>query len=86
MDNIPYIYLIISFIIGNVNGLLIFSRGSLFMTLPGLAAQSILSTVCIILIAYAFWQYGWVIGLLELFIVLIGGNIGRGTLNILRRM
>jgi len=35
-----------------------------------------LSIACLVLVGVAFWRFGWKIGLLDLFLVIIAANVG----------
>ena len=34
------------------------------------------SIACFVLVGVAFWRFGWKIGLLDFFLVIVGSNIG----------
>ncbi|HMH03209.1 MAG TPA: hypothetical protein VK556_03305 [Candidatus Udaeobacter sp.] len=47
-----------------------------FRTLGGQILHGMLSIACLVLVGVAFWRFGWKIGLLDLFLVIIAANAG----------
>ena len=72
----PWSFFIPSFFLGMITGFSVFSRGRKFFTTVGFIAKSLLSTICFILIFIAFWKFGLLMGLLEVCIIFLGGNVG----------
>ena len=65
----PWIYLILTFLFAIFTGFALFSRGAIFQTASGQLIQSGLSLICFGFIGWAFWNYGWKVGLLEIAIL-----------------
>jgi hypothetical protein len=83
----PWPYLILTFIFAVPTGFALFSQGAFFHSAAGQVIQGILSMICFGFIGWAFWQYGWKIGLLEVFVIFVGSNVGLSILmNMQRRM
>jgi hypothetical protein len=51
-------------------------KGAFFKTLRGQTIQGMLSVACFMLVGVTFWRFGWRIGLLDLFLVIVGSTIG----------
>ena len=62
-----------------------FSRGSFFHSAAGLIVQNILSILCFAFIGWAFWHYGWQIGLFHVVVVVVGSKVGLSIFNRLHR-
>ena len=65
-----------SLVLGIITGVALFSQGSFFQSMGGQIAQGILSLACFALVVIAFWKFGWKIGLLEVFLILVASNLG----------
>ena len=52
------------------------NKGGFFRTLGGQIVHGTLSIACLLLVAAAFWLFGWKIGLLDVFLVTIAANVG----------
>jgi len=63
-------------ILGAFIGFTDFSEGAFFWGLGGEILQGVLSIACFTLVGAAFWRFGWKIGLLDLFLVIIAANAG----------
>ena len=63
-------------LLGAITGFLEFSKGRLFKTLGGQIVHGMVSIACFVLEGVAFWRFGWKIGLLDFFLVIVGSNIG----------
>lgn len=64
-----------TFVLGVVTGVVVFSAD--FSWGPvGQIIQGLFSIGCFALVAAAFWRFGWKIGLLDLFLVFVAGNVG----------
>lgn len=72
----PWTFLILTFIFAVPTGFALFSEGAFFRSSLGQIIQGILSIICFGLIGWAFWQYGWKIGLLEIVVIFTGSNVG----------
>lgn len=79
----PWTYFILTFLFAVVSGFALFSRGSFFRSITGQVVQGILSITCFAFIGWAFWDYGWKVGVIEIFVIFTGSNVG---LSLLRRM
>jgi len=42
----------------------------------GQIIHGLLSIGCFVLVGAVFWRFGWKIGLLDLFLVFVAGNVG----------
>ena len=62
-----------------------FSMGAFFTSAVGQVLGGVLSLICFALICYAFWQYGWKVGLAQIAIVFGGSNIGLSIYDRIRR-
>ena len=67
-----WLFLSLSFLLGTITGFFVFAYAGLL----GQIAQGLLSIACFIMIIAAFWLYGWKIGLVDLFVVFGGSNLG----------
>ena len=72
-------------ILGAIIGFVDFSEGAFFRGLGGQIVHGALSIACFTLVGAAFWRFGWKIGLLDLFLVLIASNVGLRLHNYLRK-
>ena len=63
-------------ILGMITGFADLNKGGFFRTLGGQIVQGLISIACFILVGVAFWRFGWKIGLLDLFLVIIAANAG----------
>ena len=52
------------------------NSGGFFKTPGGQIVHGVLSTACLVLVGVAFWSFGWKIGLLDFFLVIIAANTG----------
>ena len=77
----PWTYFALTFIAAIVAGFTLLGRGAVFRTAAGQVIQGLVSLVCFGFIAWAFWHYGWRVGLAELFVIFIGANVGQSILN-----
>jgi hypothetical protein len=62
--------------LGAITGFVELSKGAFFRTLGGQIVQGVLSIACFVIVAVAFWRFGWKIGLLDLLLVIIASNAG----------
>ena len=78
----PWTFLIASFALGAVTGFATFSQGRFFgYTVAGKAIQGLLGIACFGAVIMGFWQYGWKIGLLEIFVVFAGSAVSSRQLS-----
>ena len=64
-----------TFVLGMITGFLSFSAD--FSWRPvGQIIHGILSIGCFVLVGAAFGRFGWKIGVLDLFLVFVAGNVG----------
>ena len=61
-------------ILGMITGFADLNKRGFFRTLGGQIVHGALSTACLILVAVAFLRFGWKIGLLDFFLVVIAAN------------
>ena len=52
------------------------NKGGFFRTLGGQIVHGALSIACLVFVGVAFWLFGWKIGLLDFFLVIIAANVG----------
>jgi hypothetical protein len=62
-------------IMGAITGLAFYHEGVFFRGLVGQILHSLLTIVCFALVALAFWRFGWVVGVINLALLFIAGNI-----------
>jgi len=72
----PWIYYILTFCFAIPTGFFLFSRGAIFSRASGQILQGVFSLICFSFIISAFWNYGWKIGIIEIFIIFGGANVG----------
>ena len=63
-------------ILGMITGLADLNKRGFFRTLGGQIVHGAVSVACLILVGVAFWRFGWKIGLLDFFLVIIAANAG----------
>jgi hypothetical protein len=64
-----------TFVLGLVTGFL--SDRAEFLWRPvGQIIHGLLCIGCFVLVGAAFWRFGWKIGVLDLFLVFVAGNVG----------
>ena len=61
-------------ILGMITGFADLNKRGFFRTLGGQIVHGALSVACLILVGLAFWRFGWKIGLLDFFLVIIAAN------------
>lgn len=71
-------------VLGVITGLVAFSPDFSWRAI-GQIIQGLLSVACFALVIVAFWRFGWKLGLLDLLLVFVGGNIGFSIYTSLRR-
>jgi hypothetical protein len=54
-----------------MTGFALVSQGVIFHSIGGQIPQGVLSLVCFALVVVAFWKFGWKMGLLEIFLILV---------------
>lgn len=62
-------------VLGVITGFLSF-RADFSWRPVGQIIHGLLSIGCFVLVGAAFWRFGWKIGVLDLFLVFVAGNIG----------
>ena len=63
-------------ILGMITRFADLNKGEFFKTLGGQIAHGALTIACLVLVGVAFWLFGWKIGLLDCFLVIIAANVG----------
>jgi hypothetical protein len=63
-------------ILGMITRFADLNKGGFFRTLGGQIVHGALSIACLVLVGVAFWFFGWQIGLLDCFLVIIAANAG----------
>jgi hypothetical protein len=61
-------------ILGMITGFADLNKRGFFRTLGGQIVHGALSAACLILVGLAFWRFGWKIGLLDFFLVVVAAN------------
>ena len=79
----PWIYFTLTFLFAILAGFAAFSRGGVFRRASGQILQGVLSLVCFAFIGWAFWRYGWKIGLVEVPVIFIGAAVGQSIITAL---
>ena len=62
-------------ILGMITRFADLNKGGFFRTLGGQIVHGALSIACLVLVGVAFWRFGWKIGMLDLFLVVIAANV-----------
>jgi hypothetical protein len=63
-------------ILGMITRFADLNRGGFFRTLGGQMVHGALTIACLVLVGVAFWLFGWQVGLLDCFLVIIAANVG----------
>jgi uncharacterized membrane protein len=61
-------------IIGAITGFVSLSDGELVCGVAGQIAHGLLCIVCFALIGVGFWRFGWIVGVIDLVLVVIASN------------
>ncbi len=70
------VFLIVcTLIMASITGLVFANEGAFFCGLGGQILHGLLTFVCFALVGVAFWRFGWKIGVIDLVLLFIGGNI-----------
>jgi len=76
MSEIVMVLLIVgTLIMGAVTGVMVSNEGVFFWGLAGQILHGSLSVLCFALVGVAFWRFGWKIGMIDLVLILIAGNV-----------
>jgi hypothetical protein len=62
-------------IISAITGAAVSSGGRFFLGLTGQVLHGLLSIVCFTLVGVAFWRFGWEVGVIDLALLFIAGNV-----------
>jgi hypothetical protein len=73
-----------TFVLGVITGFKAFSA-DFSWGLVGQIIQGLLSIGCFALVGAAFWRFGWKIGMLDLLLVFVAGNVGLSIYTYFRR-
>jgi hypothetical protein len=77
MSEIVMVLLIVStLIMSAITGVMVSNEGGFFWGLAGQILHGSLSIVCFGLVGVAFWRFGWKIGMIDLILIFIAGNVG----------
>jgi len=63
-------------VLGAITGFADLNEGALIRALGGQIVERMLSIGCLILVGTGFWRFGWKVGLLGLFLVIVASNAG----------
>jgi len=86
MSEIVMVLLIVgTLIMGAVTGVMVSNEGGFFWGLAGQILHGSLSIVCFGLVGVAFWRFGWKIGVIDLVLIFIAGNLGLSFCGHLRK-
>jgi len=72
-------------IMSAITGVMVSNEGGFFWGLAGQILHGSLSIVCFGLVGVAFWRFGWKIGMIDLILIFIAGNVGLSFCAHLRR-
>jgi hypothetical protein len=72
-------------IMSAITGVMVSNEGGFFWGLAGQVLHGSLSIVCFGLVGVAFWRFGWKIGVIDLVLILIAGNVGLSFCGRLRK-
>lgn len=62
-------------ILGTVTGFADFSKRAFFGTLRGQIVHAVLSIACFVIVGVIFWRFGWKMGVVDVFLVIIAANV-----------
>jgi hypothetical protein len=86
MSEIVMVLLIVStLIVSAITGVMVSNEGGFFWGLAGQILHGLLSIVCFGLVGVAFWCFGWKIGMIDLILIFIAGNVGLSFCGHLRK-
>src|SRR5262245_20185738 len=82
-----FIILLISstLIFGVITGFVSLSDGELLCGVAGQVAHALLSILCFALVGITFWRFGWILGLIDLALVVVASKVGLGLCRYLRK-
>jgi hypothetical protein len=63
-------------IMSAITGVMVSNEGDFFLGFAGQILHGSLSIVCFGLVGVAFWRFGWKIGMIDLVLIFIAGNLG----------
>jgi hypothetical protein len=72
-------------IMSAIAGVMVSNEGGFFWGLAGQILHGSLSIVCFGLVGIAFWRFGWKIGMIDLVLIFIAGNVGLSFCGHLRK-
>jgi hypothetical protein len=72
-------------IMSAITGVMVSNEGGFFWGLAGQILHGSLSIVCFGLVGVAFWRFGWKIGMIDLVLIFIAGNVGLSFCEHLRK-
>jgi hypothetical protein len=72
-------------IFGAIAGFVAQSDGELSCGVAGQIVHGLLSIVCFALVGVGFWRFGWILGVIDLGLVVIASNAGLGFCTYFRK-
>ena len=82
MANTQQIFMVLlmgsTLIFGAITGFVSQSDRDLSCGVAGQAAHGLLTIVCFALVGVGFWRFGWMLGVIDLALVVIASNAGLG--------
>jgi hypothetical protein len=72
-------------IMSAITGVMVSNEGGFFWGLAGQILHGSFSIVCFGLVGIAFWRFGWKIGMIDLVLIFIAGNVGLSFCGHLRK-
>ena len=75
--HLPWSYFAATLMLALAWGFVTLCRGEVFLRPSGQMVQIVLGLACLGVNAWAFWRYGWKIGLVEVFVISVGATTGR---------
>ena len=86
MSEIVMVLLIVStLIVSAITGVMVSNEWGFFWGLAGQILHGSLSIACFGLVGVAFWRFGWKIGMIDLALIFIAGNLGLSFCGHLRK-
>ena len=70
------VLIVSTLIVSAITGVMVSNEEGFFWGLAGQILHGSLSIVCFGLVGVAFWCFGWKIGMIDLVLIFIAGNVG----------
>lgn len=79
----PWYFVLGTFLLATLTGITTGSQGSFWRRQSGVLVNVVLTWSCIAFVGFGWWRYGFIVGLVELAAVVIGGVLGVQILGML---